>query len=871
MPRSVLTHWQHAPQGSQGFWDGHCRYPGVPLAVDVQRRVGRNRLIYHGPARLWQEGLPLGNGDLAAMTYQPTGMLCWGLTKSDVRDLRHPVIPRTTHQTLRRIFAEEGNHLLTDQINEEEWDFRTYFPTFLPAGGLWFSSAQPDDLAVRRQVLDLYHATHTLELAQGGRVESFVYADGNVLALRFSGLQGRTLNLQLSPEAAAPGNGAPENAAAADSPYLQMIRREEYRRLGYDWAPQRATLQIDYADGHRTLLMLEVRGGSLEGAGEQSPHAKLHCEGPVTELLFTLVTAREGAFLRRRAALLLETAWQRNFDRLHTDHRNFWHERWSRSVIQLPQRILEALWCYAIYTMASSSRGAYPAPLMSAWNLRLEQPYGGDYHNNINSQMCYWPLAAANHCDLMMPFLRHFWAVLPEMEMETRRVWGLPGVKVPFASIGRGIDHWGVGYWRYELFVSAWLAQLAWWHYEFTGDRDTLSRCGWPLIRAVAEFYAAYLEPDPATGRLSLPLTKLCEDTMFNVVPAQRLVRDAGMDLAAVHGHFRDAALAADAVGASADAARYRDLLARLNPVPVANGEFAPAKDVPLDVPVSHPYQIAPIYPTGLVTQLGPTDLQTIAQRTLANLWRCSSRVTIGQPDPGRLRWNDDLSMGWIAAARAWMGDGDGALDALLNGWVLSTLKTNGFLCEQSRPPEARAGMQWMQNQLCGLANGLNEMLLQSHSGVIQVFPALPASWADAGFVHLRARPGVLVSAQRAAGQTQWVVLYSEQPRQVKLRNPWPAQTPASIAIIDPLAPEQAARPLLDAQGHLELTLDAHRPVLLALQRNLPVSPSVDAPLDDGQQPWSFTGPVPLTPADPRPPAETWTCWWGKPGPLNAP
>ena len=111
--------------------------------------------------------------------------LCWGLTKSDVRDLRHPVIPWVKHEDFRRLFEQERNHLATDQINEEEWDFRTYFPSFLPAGGLWLNALDGDELAVKQQTLDLYHATHTLELANGGRVESFVYADGNVLAIRF--------------------------------------------------------------------------------------------------------------------------------------------------------------------------------------------------------------------------------------------------------------------------------------------------------------------------------------------------------------------------------------------------------------------------------------------------------------------------------------------------------------------------------------------------------------------------------------------------------------------------------------------------------------------------------------------------------------
>ncbi|NNM88827.1 MAG: hypothetical protein HKL95_09960 [Phycisphaerae bacterium] len=859
MPRTIVTHWQHAPTGATGSRDAHCLYPGVPVAIDMQKRVGRNRIIYNGPAAIWPEGLPMGNGDLAAMAFQPADSLCWGLTKSDVRDLRHPVVPWCDHPTIRRIFENEHNHLLTDQINEEEWDFRTYFPCFLPAGGLWLSALHQGELAVKRQVLDLYQAQHTLELVCGGQVTSFVYADANVLAIRLTGMNGRRLRLRFGPEAVEPGHAGDDN-----SPTAQLIRKEIFRRQLRHWQPDQGRLQVDYADGHRTLLMLQIRGATLGFSQPDANEATVDLQADTVDILMTIATSRQGAFLQRRASLLLETAWQRNVDRLLADHHNCWHERWSRSAVHLPQRILESLWFYASYTMASSSRGAYPTPLMSAWNLRLDQPYGGDFHNNINSQMCYWPLPAANHADLMPPFLKHFWSVIPEMEMETRRVWNLPGIKVPFASMGRGIDHWGVGYWRYELFVSAWLAQVAWWHYEFTGDRQALLQFGWPLIQGVAEFYMAYLETDPATGKLSLPLTKLCEDTMFNVVPAQRLVRDAGLDLTAVHSHLRDAAQAADVIGQPQPAARYRSALANLNPLPVVGGEFSPAPAMAMDVPVSHPYQLAAIYPAGLVTQLGPASLLPIAQRTLAQVWRCSSRVSIGQPDTGRLRWNDDLSMGWIATARAWMGDGDGALDALLNGWVTSTLKTNGFLTEQSRRPSERSAMGWMQNQLCGLANGINEMLLQSHSGVIQIFPALPGTWTDVSFVHLVARPGVRVSARRSGGIIRWVVLSAEKQNTVCLRNPWPGQALESLAVVDTSFPDVLMPVAANDAGHLLLTILPNQPLMVVPKDRLPLEPVIDAPHDDGIEPWSFTGPIPLRPGDPQPDG-TWTSWWGKP------
>lgn len=860
MAREILTHWHHAPQGSRGYRDSTYRYPGVPLAINLDERVGRHRIVYDEPAVCWQEGLPLGNGDLAAMAYQPAGQLCWGLTKSDVRDLRHPVVPRVDHPTFRRIFEAEKNHLLADQINEEEWDFRTTFPSFLPAGGLWLRQTSKGQLRIKRQTLNLYRAVHEIELTGGGRVRSFVYADANVLAVRLQGLRGATLEFQLDPEAVDSARDGSETESQ------RQLRNEVFRRVRRNTTTNESSVIIDYADGHRSMLVAQVRGADLRVDQPTDEFAVLNITEDTAEIFLTIVTSREAAFLPRRAALLLETAWQRGFDRLLYDHHNIWHERFGRSSIQLPEsmRILEALWCFAIYTMASSSRGAYPSPLMSAWNLMLEQPYGGDYHNNINSQMCYWPLFAANQCDLVLPYIEHFWSILPEMEAETRRVWKVPGIKVPFASIGRGLDHWGVGYWRYELFVSAWLAQVAWWHYQFTGDRKTLSERGWELIKGIADFYVAYLEPDPDTGKLSLPLTKLCEDTMFNVTPSKRLVRDAGMDLTAVHGHLRDAVLAAEVLGHQADAQRYSRALAELKPIPQSDGEFAIAEGIPLDVPVSHPYQLCAIYPTHLVTQNGPEELLAVAQRSLANLWRCSSRVTIDQPDSGRLRWNDDLSMGWIGAARAWMGDGDGALDALLNGWVTSTLKTNGFLSEQSRAPQQRATMMWMQNQLCGLANGLNEMLLQSQDGIIHIFPALPSSWQDIGFVQLRARPGVLVSAMRSEGSTRWVTLLSREAADVVLVNPFAGDDGSEIVAIDPATPDVQQTLVPDDSGHLQVSLPAGRAVLLARADCLPVEQETDTPEAIDSAPWSFTGPIKICPDDVAP-NKTWTSWWGKP------
>lgn len=70
-------------------------------------------------------------------------------------------------------------------------------------------------------------------------------------------------------------------------------------------------------------------------------------------------------------------------------------------------------------------------------------------------------------------------------------------------------------------------------------------------------------------------------------------------------------------------------------------------------------------------------------------------------------------------------------------------------------------------------AAGLQEMLLQSHTGIIEVFPAIPSDWDDCSFTTLRAQGAFLVSATRVAGVTRRVEIVSEAGGTCRLRSPF--------------------------------------------------------------------------------------------------
>jgi hypothetical protein len=114
-------------------------------------------------------------------------------------------------------------------------------------------------------------------------------------------------------------------------------------------------------------------------------------------------------------------------------------------------------------------------------------------------------------------------------------------------------------------------------------------------------------------------------------------------------------------------------------------------------------------------------------------------------------------------------------------------------------------------------------MLLQSHNGVVSVFPAMPASWANASFRNLRAEGAIRINAVRAGGQTSMIRVISEKGGSVIVETDIPVN-----AIDMGMRPNAAVY-----HGRTRITIDM-KPGQEILIRNSNV-PSVNS------------GPVPIT------------------------
>jgi len=515
------------------------------------------------------------------------------------------------------------------------------------------------------------------------------------------------------------------------------------------------------------------------------------------QIPLAMVTSAEETDPVAAARRLLDNAQRKGFKVIRRESGQWWERFWARSFIEIPDKLVENLWYLHLHQLACTSRDSVAPGLHGLWFVD-EIRWKGAYVGDANLSMTYWPVFGANHLDLLRPYLETIQRAVSAWREETKEVFGYNGIKAPCYFSPYLPKEMGGGIARYCICSTPMYAQLFWWYYTYSGDRDALKNIVYPFLRETVRFLVQYAR----TG----------DDGKFHIGPSfspeqgPRWATDTVIDLAYFKYCLRTTIQASEILAADAgERGQWKKALGRLADYPVHDGVLVDSRtwkeqeqtDLMSNQSHAHVEHLrhaalyTPLYPIQEAGLHNPeSDLFKSLKRTFDIRFQ-----QLGVYD--RIENHNSFCWGWYACLAAHLGLGDKALELLYDRGISCQMLANGMFVQQINDVIRRPNQSpiMMIDGCSTFLTAVNEMLLQSVGGEIYVFPALPSSWRDCYFDGLLAEGAFVIGAEKRDGNALYIHVHSKAGNHCALKNLWSGE---KILVTD----EHGTAVITAKQGH---------------------------------------------------------------------
>lgn len=679
----------------------------------------------------WDEGIPLGNGMLGALIWQKDDAVRMSLDRADLWDER-PMKglhrPEFNYEWVREQVMKKDYKVVQENF-DAPYDNEPG-PTKIPGAALEFRLQNAGKTT--QVVLDLERATAFIQWENGAAMMAFVSADANLGWFAFD-------NLKEMPDIRL----VPPSYQALVKNIADPVGGDDLGRLGYEQG------RLDSAAGF--IHFTQKGWGNLQ----YDVSVRFMKAGP-KKLIGQWTITRIPEWFAGSGVTVSATSQlnEKQADEAWVSHKNWWNKFWSASDIKLPDQILLHQWYMEQYKFGSAARrNAPPISLQAVWtadNGRIP-PWKGDFHHDLNTQLSYWPAYSANHLEEAMGYLDHFERNKDNYRRYTKLFFGKDGIAVPGVTTLDGTEMGGWIQYSLSPTVSAWISQHYYMQWRYSMDRDFLREKAWPWVLSTATFLEGMTVKN-AEGSRVLPMSSSPE--IHDNDLSAWFLKTTNYDLALLKYDFQIAEKMAKEIGLTGEAEHWHQVASELPAFALSEkNELLVAPGEPYAASHRHFSNLMAIHPLGLYQWDRSDADRTVMRNSIALLDK------IG-PD-----WWCGYSYAWLGNLKARAHDGEGAVKALTT-FSKAFCSTNSFHLNGDQTKSGLSKYQYRPFTLEGnfaFAAGLQEMLIQSYQGFIEVFPAVPAGWREASFRDLRTEGAFLVSATRHNGVLAEVTIHSEK------------------------------------------------------------------------------------------------------------
>ena len=510
---------------------------------------------------------------------------------------------------------------------------------------------------------------------------------------------------------------------------------------------------------------------------------------------------------RTRVLNLLDAAKVLGPEKFKASAQSWWASYWaSVSQIDVPNEQLRFLYQYGLYKFAGLTNpdNGLAAGLQGPWLEEYQMPpWSGDYHFNINVQMCYWPAYRANRLSHLKPVFDLLTAWLPLLRENARIFAGVDdGLMLPHAVDDRGTCMGGFWSGSVDHGSTAWMAEMMYRYYQYSGDMGFLRETAYPFMRGTMRVYEAMLEKEGEQWSLPVSVSPEYRGNALNAWG-----KNASFQLACIHYLLEALQEAASVLGEEPEPI-WADIQANLPKATLwgqANEEqIAMWEGTPLEESHRHHSHLGGISPFDIL-DLDDPAWQTIYENTLNTWIKQGMGLWSGWCVPWASMIHSRFANPEMAELlleiwqKVYTNEGHGTLhDPNIPGFTLM----GGPSVVNKRTPVERMQMD------AGMAatTAIMEMLLLTRRGVNYVFNGAPKAWNQVSFTNIRTTGAFLVSAERIAGEVTQVEVYSEVGGIFKLANPWVGKVQST---------SQAGENQVYAGDILEISMTAGQVVIL--------------------------------------------------------